>query len=87
MAINWKVRVKNKMFWLALVPAVLLVVQVIAAPFGYDFDFVVLNQQLAAIINAVFALLVIIGIPVDMTTDGFCDSEQALGYTEPRKEA
>lgn len=87
MAINWKVRVKNKMFWLALVPAVLLVVQVIAAPFGYDFDFVVLNQQLAAIINAIFALLVIIGIPVDMTTDGFGDSKQALEYTEPRKEA
>ena len=55
MAINWKVRVKNKMFWLALIPAILLVVQVIAAPFGYDFDFVVLNQQLAAIINAIFA--------------------------------
>ena len=87
MAINWKVRVKNKMFWLALIPAILLVVQVVAAPFGYDFDFVVLNQQLAAIINAVFALLVIIGIPVDMTTDGFGDSEQALGYTEPRTEA
>ena len=85
MAINWKVRVKNKMFWLALIPAILLVVQVIAAPFGYDFDFVVLNQQLAAIINSVFALLVIIGIPVDMTTDGFGDSEQALTYTEPRK--
>ena len=30
MAINWKVRVKNKMFWLALIPAILLVVQVIA---------------------------------------------------------
>lgn len=85
MAINWKIRVKNKMFWLALVPAILLVVQVVAAPFGYQFDFVVLNQQLAAIINAVFALLVIIGIPVDMTTDGFGDSEQALAYTEPRK--
>lgn len=86
MAINWKVRVKNKMFWLALIPAVLLVVQVVAAPFGYEFDFVVLNQQMAAIINAVFALLIIIGIPVDMTTDGFGDSQQALGYTEPRKE-
>ena len=86
MAINWKVRVKNKMFWLALIPAILLVVQVIAAPFGYDFDFVVLNQQLAAIINAVFALLVIIGIPVDMTTDGFGDPKQALAYTAPRKE-
>ena len=86
MAINWKVRVKNKMFWLALIPAILLVVQVIAAPFGYDFDFVVLNQQLAAIINAVFALLVIMGIPVDMSTAGFGDTKQTLACTEPRKE-
>ena len=84
--INWKCRIKSKEWWLALIPAILLVVQVIAAPFGYDFDFVVLNQQLAAIINSVFALLVIIGIPVDMTTDGFGDSKQALAYTEPRKE-
>ena len=27
--INWKVRVKNKSFWIALIPAVLLLVQVI----------------------------------------------------------
>ena len=26
--INWKVRVKNKAFWLALIPAVLLLIQV-----------------------------------------------------------
>ena len=25
--INWKVRIKNKVFWLALIPAVLLLVQ------------------------------------------------------------
>lgn len=28
--INWKVRIKNKAFWLALIPAVLLLIQVIA---------------------------------------------------------
>ena len=33
--INWKVRIKNKNFWIALIPAVLLLVQVIAAVFGY----------------------------------------------------
>ena len=56
MKINWKVRVKNKAFWLALIPAVLLVAQAVAAPFGYALDFTELNAQLAAIVNAVFVL-------------------------------
>ena len=50
--INATVRMKNKAFWLAIVPAVLLLVQVCAAPFGYKWDFVVLNRQIADIINA-----------------------------------
>lgn len=84
--INWKVRVKNKMFWLSIVPALLLLVQAIAAPFGYNFDFNVLNQQLADIINATFVVLSILGIVVDPTTTGVSDSTQALGYEQPKKE-
>ena len=34
-AINWKVRAKNKAFWLALIPAILVLIQVVAAVFGY----------------------------------------------------
>jgi phi LC3 family holin len=86
MKINWKVRIRNKNFWLALIPALLLLVQVVAAPFGYKWDFGVLNQQLAAIINAVFALLSILGVVNDPTTAGSSDSAQALTYEEPRKE-
>ena len=86
MNINWKVRIRNKNFWLALIPALLLLVQVVAAPFGYKRDFGVLNQQLAAIINAVFALLSILGVVNDPTTAGSSDSAQALTYEEPRKE-
>ena len=86
MNINWKVRIRNKNFWLALIPALLLLVQVVAAPFGYKWDFGVLNQQLAAIINAVFALLSILGVVNDPTTAGSSDSAQALTYEEPRKE-
>jgi phi LC3 family holin len=86
MNINWKVRIRNKTFWLALIPALLLLVQVVAAPFGYKWDFGVLNQQLAAIINAVFALLSILGVVNDPTTAGSSDSAQALTYEEPRKE-
>lgn len=86
MNINWKLRIRNKNFWLALIPALLLLVQVVAAPFGYKWDFGVLNQQLAAIINAVFALLSILGVVNDPTTAGSSDSAQALTYEEPRKE-
>ena len=86
MKINLLVRLKNKAFWLTLVPALLLVAQTIASLFGYNWDFVVLNQQITAIINAVFAVLAILGIVVDPTTAGFGDSQRALSYTEPNKD-
>ena len=33
--INWKVRLRNKAFWLAFIPAALLLVQTVAALFGF----------------------------------------------------
>lgn len=86
MSINWRVRIKNKSFWLALIPALLLLVQVCAAPFGYAWDFGVLSAQLAAIVNALFAVLAILGIVADPTTKGMGDSEQALSYEKPRED-
>ena len=86
MKINLLVRLKNKAFWLTLVPALLLVAQTIASLFGYNWDFVVLNQQITAIINAVFAVLAIFGIVVDPTTAGLGDSQRALSYTKPNKD-
>lgn len=83
--INWKVRFSNKSFWLALVPAVFLLVQAIAAPFGYEWDFVVLNEQITAIINSAFAVLAILGIVNDPTTAGIKDSTQALTYEKPKE--
>ena len=81
--INVIVRIKNRTFWLALIPAVLLLIQVVAAPFGYQWDFVALNRQLADIVNALFAVLAIVGVVVDPTTKGFGDSERAMTYTKP----
>lgn len=83
--INWTVRFKNKTFWLSLIPAVLLLIQVIAEPFGYNWDFVVLNTQMAAIVNALFGVLSILGVVVDPTTSGISDSEQAMDYLLPKK--
>ena len=85
MSINWRVRAKNKTFWLALIPAVLLLVQQVAGLFGVALDFGQLQDQLVAIAGTVFALLAILGIVADPTTAGVRDSEQAMGYTEPKE--
>ena len=84
MNINWKVRAKNKSFWVALVPAVLLLVQQVLAVFGVTLDFGELQSQLVAIVGTVFALLAILGVVADPTTVGVTDSIQALGYDEPK---
>lgn len=86
MNINWTVRIKNKTFWLALIPAVLLLIQVVAAVFGFTLDLGDLGDKLIAVVNALFAVLVILGIVTDPTTEGVGDSTQALTYTEPKKE-
>ncbi len=82
--INWQVRIKNKAFWLALIPALLVLIQALAAPFGYQWDFAGLQSELVAIVNAVFVLLSILGIVIDPTTEGVGDSELAMTYTEPK---
>ena len=85
MNINWTVRIKNKTFWLSLIPAVLLLVQVVASVFGFTIDLGDLGDKLIAVVNALFAVLVILGIVTDPTTEGIRDSSQALTYTEPKK--
>jgi phi LC3 family holin len=85
MNINWKVRIKNKQFWLALIPAILLLIQTVLVPFGYKWDFGVLGQQLTAIINAAFTVLSILGVVNDPTTEGVSDSAQAMSYDSPKK--
>ena len=85
MSINWKVRARNKAFWVALIPALLLLIQQVCGVFGVTLDFGELQAQLVAIVNALFAVLAILGIVADPTTAGVGDSEQAMTYTEPRE--
>ena len=84
MKINWKVRIKNKVFWLALIPAVLLLVQVVAAVFGIDLNLDALGDKLLAVVNALFAVLTILGVVTDPTTAGVNDSKQAMEYDKPK---
>lgn len=82
--INWKVRVRNRGFWLALVPAALLLVQAVLACFGVTWDYSQVSEELLGVVNALFAVLAILGVVADPTTEGIGDSEQALTYDEPK---
>lgn len=85
MSINWTVRLKNKAFWLALIPSLLLLVQQLAAVCGFTLDLTALQEQLMGLAGTVFTLLALFGVVNDPTTAGVSDSARALGYTQPQK--
>lgn len=82
MGINWKVRLKNKVFWVAIIPAVLLLVQLVAGLFGYTLELGEIGNKLIDIVNAVFVILTLMGVVADPTTEGMTDSLRAMGYKE-----
>lgn len=92
--INWKVRVRQKWFWLTIVPAVLLLLDQLwglvallgSLQAGHLYDGP-LMEELLSLAGTVFAILVLIGIPVDTTTQGYGDSARALTYKEPAPSA
>lgn len=85
MKINWLVRIKNKNFWIAIIPATILLVQGIAAVFGLVIDLGDLGNRLLAVVEAAFVVLSILGIVTDPTTKGISDSEQAMTYIRPKE--
>lgn len=85
MKINWKVRIKNKFFWLALIPAVILLVQTVSSLFGVSLDLGDVANKLIAVVNSVFVVLAILGVVNDPTTSGVSDSTQALTYDKPKE--
>lgn len=83
MKINWNVRLKNKNFWLALVPALALLFQAFADIFGIKLEFGQTIDKVLVFINVLFAFLVLVGIVNDPTTSGLSDSTRVLDYDEP----
>ena len=81
--INWKVRIKNKQFWVSLIPALAILIQAVAAVFGYTLNLEEMVGKILAVVSAVFAVLAVLGVVVDPTTAGVGDSERAMSYEEP----
>ena len=83
--INWKVRIKNVHFWETFIPALVIAIQMIAAVFGHQIDLSELSGKIVAAVDAVFAVLAIMGVVNYLMIMGFSFSTQALTYTEPKK--
>jgi phi LC3 family holin len=74
MKINWKVRLKNKYFWFAAIPVLLLLIKQILELFGVSLDLSGIEGQLLDIVETVFIGLALAGVVVDPTTAGIFDS-------------
>jgi phi LC3 family holin len=86
MKINWLVRLKNKAFWVAIIPAVLLLAQQVCALFGVELNVAGVSDQLIAIVGTAFSILALIGVVNDPTVASLSDSKQAMTYTEPKND-
>ena len=82
--INWKVRIKNKVFWITMIPLVFLLIHRVLAIFGIDFDFTVLQNQILDVVEVAFTILAGLGIVTDLTTEGVADSTLAMTYEIPK---
>ena len=83
--VNWKVRIRNKSFWLTLVPALALFAQAVGACFGIHLDLGEQTDKILAVVNTLFVVLGTIGVVNDPTTFGLNDSDRAMQYSEPVK--
>lgn len=91
MKINWKVRVKNPVFWASLAAAVVLPV---LAYLGLSWQDMTSWAALgSALLEAVKNPVILVSVLVsvwnlinDPTTKGLSDSKQALTYTKPKAE-
>ena len=83
MKINWKVRLQNKTFWVALIALLIVLANQIAGIFSVDIT--IYNDQVTAITETVLSILALLGIIIDPTTAGASDSYQSMRYNKPKE--
>ena len=81
MKINWKVRLKNSVFWLTLLPTAVTFMYTLLGSFGIVPS--ISEDNMMNIITAIVTALGTFGILVDPPTKGVSDSDKALTYEEP----
>ena len=84
MKINWKVRLQNKTWLLAMLAAIVAFVYQLLGLLGVVPA--VSQDQVTQLIGLIINILVALGIVVDPTTSGVTDSNRAMKYDNPSKE-
>lgn len=83
MKINWKVRLQNKTWLLAMLAAIVAFVYQVLGLCGVVPS--VSQDQITQLVGIVINILVALGIVVDPTTSGVTDSQQAMTYDRPKE--
>lgn len=82
--INWKARVKNPVFWATIIPAAVSFVYCLLGAFGITPTLT--ESMVINIVSTAITALTTLGVLVDPTTAGVCDSRLALTYEAPKKD-
>lgn len=85
MKVNWTVRLKNKAFWMTIIPAIFVLIRTVSTALGFELDLGTTESTILQVVDVVFVVLAALGVIVDPTTVGFNDSTRALTYTDPSK--
>ena len=83
--IDWRARLSNKAFWLALVPTLFVLAQFVLRAAEVEIDLSEMQGKALDLVNAVFTLLAILGIVVDPSTEGIADVNSAPVYDDHEK--
>ena len=81
MKINWKVRLKNKLWLGSFLSLIVSFVYSMLSLFDVFPDLT--ENTVLELLNQILTFLGLIGVLVDPTTAGFGDSERAMAYEEP----
>lgn len=85
MKVNWTVRLRNKTFWMTIIPAIFVLISTVTKALGFDLNFGPTESMILQIVDVVFVILTTLGVIADPTTAGMSDSARAMTYTEPSK--
>lgn len=86
MRINWKVRVRNRQFWLGVVGALGALALSLADALGFGGSASPWVEAIEGAASAALTVLALLGVVVDPTTEGMGDSRQALRYEKPKSD-
>ncbi len=82
--INWKIRLKNKSFWLGVIGIIVPTIYQFLALF--NLTPAVQQEEIIHVAGLIMQVLGAYGVVIDPTTAGTADSQAAQRYTKPRND-